>query len=132
MPTEMRELFRRRPVLVISFCIYGAYCVVALLGLFWRESLLMPAFFVWPYPFLLTIQRLVPSPSGTVEFVAALALGFVVIGAIAALFERRLGLSTRLVALAPVVAVLVVVVPLGALTLIGYTLATTLGWPLGE
>ena len=128
----MKDMFRRRPVAVISLILYGAHCLLTVVGLFWREWLLMPAAFVWPYPFLLAIQRLVPDPAGVGPWLGALAFGFVLISVAANVVERRPVFRARLSRLAPVLAVLVIVVPLGSLTLLGYVLATVLGWPDGE
>ena len=128
----MKDLYRRRPVLVISLSLYAAYCILTVLGLFWYEPLLMPAVFSWPYPFLLAVQRFVPDPAGWLEWLAALALAFVPIGAAARLFERMLAAGPRLIGLAPLLGALAIVAPLASLTVLGYAAAIAFGWPMGE
>jgi hypothetical protein len=95
-------------------------------------AVLGPGIFGWPYPFLLTIQPLIPSPGSPIAWSLALAMGFVPI----VLIAHRLGLlvgdeALRLRA-APLLAICAVVSALGGLTVLGYVTAQLLGWPLGE
>ena len=111
--------------------VYGAFTILTLLGLFVHESLMMPGFFLWPYPMLLGLQKLV-SPGSRVSWLVALILGYVVVLAPALTIERAFDKRGRQIPAPVPLGLLGVIVPLLAVTLLVVGVAAIFGWPMGE
>jgi len=86
---------------------------------------------LWPYPFLLSLQRYVPNPAGNISFAAAYVFGFCLVAAWGLLLDR-LRLASRLGVLAPPLAAMCWCVPLLTTQLVSIGIAALLGWPTGE
>jgi hypothetical protein len=111
--------------------VYGAFTILTLLGLFVHESLMMPGFFLWPYPMLLGLQKLV-SPDSRVSWLVALILGYVVVLTPALTIERAFDKRGRQIPAPVRLGLLGVIVPLLAVTLLVAGVAAICGWPMGE
>ena len=122
--------FRTGPNVTASVLFYGLYAVVQFVGLFW-EILLIPGYYLWPFPFLLLVQRFVDNPAGPWVWTAALVLGFVPIVMYASLVQKRFGSTRPNVLLAWLLAVPLCAVSLAVLTGAAYLLARFFGWPMG-
>lgn len=93
-------------------------------------DVLMMSAFLWPYPLLLSFQRIV-SPDSWVSFLAADVAGLVLVAGMGCAIDRRWGpRMSRLKA--GLVGLLGWPVLLGALQLAAIALALVLGWPVGE
>jgi hypothetical protein len=86
---------------------------------------------VWPYSFLLSVQRYVHDPSGALSFIGAYTLGFCLVTGWG-VFLDRLGLSSRLGAWARPLATVSWYLPLLTIQLASLGIAVMMGWPIGE
>lgn len=134
-PGEERP--RRHRVLRVSVLSYLIFCVLAPLSEALPKSvfgefvdILMMSAFVWPYPLLLSLQRLV-SPDSWISFGAADVLGLVLVAGLGRAIDRRWGdrMSAPLAVLAGLVAWPVL---LAVVQLVAIGLALALGWPVWE
>ena len=128
----MTNIYRRQPVEVLSLGLYSVYCAVTLVGMSGSQWLLGPGIFGWPYPFLLTIQGLIPASGSFRVWSMALALGLIVVAVVAYAFGRAVRDEARRLRAAPILAVGAIAASLGGLTGLGYVTAKVMGWPIGE
>lgn len=92
-------------------------------------DLLMMTAFLWPYPLLLALQRILPPDSWT-AFLAADLAGLALVGWFARFVDRRWGAAwTR--SRSTLVGLFSWPLPLVAVELLAWGAALALGWPVG-
>ena len=121
---------RMNPILAVALAVYMTHVVGTALGWFVWEPLLYLGMFLWPYPFLLAVQRLVPPDSLSSWFGASLLASVLVVG-VAVSAQRWMGRSAGPV-LTVALGLLSATVPLAIITGAAQLVARALGWPLGE
>lgn len=125
------EVPTRPRILSRTAALYGCFTGVTLLGFAW-EPLQLPAYFTWPYLFLLSAQRFVSNPAGATSWVVSLVIGLVLVLACAWVAQYVLARKRLTVIQLWGMALLSVVLPLGALSGVTWAIACAAGWPVGE
>ncbi len=121
----------RRPIALLSLPIYGTLAMVVLIGLLVHEPLLKPVLYLWPHPFLLTIQRFV-NPGSTIAWLAAPVAVAVLVSGIGALLQLKTGDGRPGLLPAAIIGLVTAAgVPAGLIA-VGHLVAWVQGWPVGE
>jgi len=123
----MREA---NPIAAWALTILAVHSLLVVIGFFRWEPLLLFGF-VWPYPLLLALKAVL-NPDSSLAWLAALGLGFLLVGLVA-VWTQRLFTGRRLEP--PTTAILgfaAVLLPLAAITGVAYAVAKAAHWPVGE
>jgi len=117
------SFFRDRPLVAWPAALYLGFVAVTILA--WRVLL-----FLWPYPLILCLQKVIPSSLWA--FVAAWTLGLGAILGTGAVAQRLVGHGKPGLLLAVPFSFLVGAAPLFLIEFSAWVLAASLGWPYGE
>lgn len=120
----MPKLTRRRPLVAWSLISYMGFVGLGM-------SVLETFQFLWPFTFLLSLQRLLGPPDGW-PFLVSSPFGAVCVGAIAEVCQWRTGEGRpedRFYAFWA--GVVITLVTLAGVTFLAFLVASLLGWPVG-
>ena len=113
---------------------YGLYSLLVLISLALDlERLLFAPFFLWPYPFLLSLQELLPEdPASASSWIGGVFLGATIVLGAAWVTDKSCNCRWKRGLRGMVLGPLLAAAALGTTTLLAFLLASMLGWPTGE